>query len=392
MRTVFRDFCAMAAILAIVAPASASPQASPRISKFVPASTVRSLERQPVVVRFGEELEFDWIVDVVPVRNGGLVVANSGTASLHFFDRAGRVLRSVGRRGSGPGEYQDIGGVTSLPGDSLIVWDGMLRRATVLSPAGEFIRAFPLEAPFDGGGSVTRLVALRGGRILIGFSEVTTLAPSPKATVFGERVISFDTNGRRTGEIDLRLVSSDHFVQAVPAEMGGVAYWGLAFGRDLTVRATALGFVTGDGTQWGVEVRSFPRGEVRERYEIDRLPVEVTAAAIAAFRERALSGEKGPSRVVAERMVAEMPFPRTQPAYVRFEIDERNRVWIEDYLERRTDTPLWYRMDPTAARADAVRFAPRFTPRAFANGLAYGIWRDQDDVQHVVAYAVDGVP
>lgn len=376
----------------LFAPPGAEAQPAPRAVTYTPPGAPVEIGARVAPIRFGEALEFDWIVDIVPVRDGGLVVANSGTSSLHFIDRTGRVLRSVGSRGGGPGEYQDVGGVSVLPGDSIVVWDGILRRVTVLSPTGSFVRAFALAAPFEGGGSTTRVIALRSGQLIIGFSEVRTMAPSLSAKAFTERLVSYDSQGRRTDAVALSLLSSDRFVQTVPLERGGVAYWGLAFGRDLTVRTTAKGFATGDGTRWAVELRAMPRGEVREEHRLDRAPAAVAPADIEAFRARVLAGEKGADRVIAERMVAEMPFPKTQPAFVRFEVDENDRIWIEDYAERREERPLWIRLDPSTGRSVAVRFPARFTPRAFAGQMVYGIWKDPDDVQHVVGYTLRDVP
>ncbi len=370
------------------AAASLSAQSSPAAIVYALPPSAGALPSTSSV-RFGDELmEYDGVVSVVPLRAGGIVVANGGTTQIRFFDRNGRLVREVGRGGGGPGEYMDIGGVVALPGDTLLVWDGIARRATVLTPAGAYVRAFALEAPFEGGGSVTRVVALASGDVLIGFSEVRTTAPSASARSFGERLVQFSSTGQRRTGTELRLASSDRFVQTVPPEFGGVAYWDLAFGRTLTVQPTASGVAIGDGTSWEIEVRSSPEYATRSRHRLDRTPALVTPADIAAFRERALRGERGASRVIAERMVDEMPFPKSQPAYVRFNTDEHDNLWIEDYLTRRDSTAVWYRLSPATRRAVAIRMPPRFEPFAFAEGLVLGVLRDQDDVERVVGFSV----
>ncbi len=375
--------------LGIAAPLTAQSGISPVVYAVPPS--VDSLPSKPAVRFGGESMEYHAVVAIVPLRAGGIVVANGGTSQLRFFDGNGRLIREVGRSGGGPGEYIDIGGVVALPGDTLLVWDGIARRATVLTPGGAYVRAFALDAPFAGGGSVKRVVALASGDVLIGFSEVSTAAPSASARNFGERLVQFGSDGQRRVGTELRLASSDRFVQAVPPEFGGVAYWELAFGRSLTVQPTTAGIAVGDGTSWNIEIRTPPAYTVTERHRVDRDPAPVTPADIAAFRERTLRGERGSSRVIAERMVAEMPFPRSQPAYVRFRSDERDDLWIEDYLTRRDSAAVWYRLSPPTRRAVAVRFPPRFEPFAFAGGLVFGVLRDDDDVERVVGYSVRGV-
>lgn len=51
--------------------------------------------------------------------------------TLHLFDKDGDFVRSVGRAGDGPGEYRRIWGL-DVASDSLFVFDGGLRRLTVL--------------------------------------------------------------------------------------------------------------------------------------------------------------------------------------------------------------------------------------------------------------------
>lgn len=72
--------------------------------------------------------------------DGRIVVANSGSAELRIFDSAGAYLRTIGRRGSGPGEYRGTLSVYPLDGDSLVVHDGGNERFTVLDPDGSYVR------------------------------------------------------------------------------------------------------------------------------------------------------------------------------------------------------------------------------------------------------------
>src|SRR5215213_5330837 len=50
------------------------------------------------------------------------------------FGPDGRFLRTMGRKGSGPGEFQAIRTIQVLPGDSLLVFDGGLNRVSVFAP------------------------------------------------------------------------------------------------------------------------------------------------------------------------------------------------------------------------------------------------------------------
>lgn len=64
---------------------------------------------------------------------------------LKFYDPDGRFLRSVGREGEGPGEYQIIQSVTRLEDGSLEVWDLGQLRITRLGPDFEVIETTRIE-------------------------------------------------------------------------------------------------------------------------------------------------------------------------------------------------------------------------------------------------------
>ena len=70
---------------------------------------------------------------------GRIVVAQRNPAQVHVLDTTGRLLRSIGRQGRGPGEFLMPSAV--LYGDSVLVWDGQLRRLSVFAIAtGRVIR------------------------------------------------------------------------------------------------------------------------------------------------------------------------------------------------------------------------------------------------------------
>jgi hypothetical protein len=68
---------------------------------------------------------------------------------VRIYDAAGAHLKSSGRAGNGPGEYQNLVGIWAGPGDSLLVSDILVRRLTVLDREGTVRRSFSL----GGGGS-----------------------------------------------------------------------------------------------------------------------------------------------------------------------------------------------------------------------------------------------
>lgn len=81
----------------------------------------------------------------VRLDDGRIVVANTGTGELRFFDPAGRFLFKAGRRGGGPGEFRLLWRVYRHGSDSLLAYDQAGGRITVFDANGDFVRTTRLE-------------------------------------------------------------------------------------------------------------------------------------------------------------------------------------------------------------------------------------------------------
>lgn len=75
---------------------------------------------------------------------GNLYVADSGERNIKIFDKNGKFVKTIGRAGQGPGEFQYPRGIAMRAGNGEIaVFD--LQRIVIFSAAGVFSRQFPLK-------------------------------------------------------------------------------------------------------------------------------------------------------------------------------------------------------------------------------------------------------
>lgn len=197
-----------------------------------------------------DRCELNRVVGLVIQRSGGIVVANGGNHELCLFDAKGAFVRKVGRKGSGPSEFAAIGSLTLGAGDSILVGDPFQRRLSVFVPSGELGREVPIVKP-DSLGSQSFVAILRDGTLIMGFSTFTSGAPRPEAVMLEQRLVRMSPNGTRTATLGT-FPMGEHFIQAAPPSMGGVAYWDLAFGRSFSAAPFADGLIAGDGSDEGV--------------------------------------------------------------------------------------------------------------------------------------------
>lgn len=68
---------------------------------------------------------------------------------IFLFDKDGQVIRTIGRAGAGPGEFQGNGGMTALAGGGIALWDFSNARVSIFSEEGDFVRGIVIPAGFS---------------------------------------------------------------------------------------------------------------------------------------------------------------------------------------------------------------------------------------------------
>ncbi len=332
------------------------------------------------------ESEFHRIKSVVRQSDGSILVANTSTLQVRQFDSRGKFLRSFGGKGSGPGEFQSLDKMEVLAGDSILVADHMLRRFTVFSPTGVVQRTVVIRPPFKR--RVPDVVSVfHDGKIVVGSSDVDNVSPRPQPYYFTQHIYVYGSvTGEPVSEVGV-FPQSEHFAQATPPEMGGTAYWSLAYGRTLTVATVDSRILVGDGTTF--ELRYYlPGGKLNEVVRSAEKPPLLTQLDKDAFRTKALEGEKGAGRLLTEKMLDAMPYPATIPAFKTFFVAEDGLIWIERYPRPIAKGEEWVVMDARGNVVDVLQMPRRFHPYYAGRGYVAGVGRDDDDVEHVWVFAV----
>ena len=111
-----------------------------------------TLSPTPILTIGSEEGELPYqlerVTGALRLGDGSIIVGNSGSSELRYFDAKGKHAKSVGRRGAGPGEFGQYSNVTPLLAqrDRLIVQDAESQRVNVFDVSGRYVRQFRFEA------------------------------------------------------------------------------------------------------------------------------------------------------------------------------------------------------------------------------------------------------
>ena len=111
-----------------------------------------------------ENFMFVRVTDVDVGKEGKIYVLDAGNYRLQIFDSEGHFLKTIGRKGQGPGEFGGLPFGFSLKNDRIYVRE--YRKMNVFDSGGDFVRSYPLD---------TYMVefAVDGEECLIGYADIS---------------------------------------------------------------------------------------------------------------------------------------------------------------------------------------------------------------------------
>jgi hypothetical protein len=319
------------------------------------------------------------------LSDGRLVVANSGTNQLFFFDADGTFSYARGREGDGPGELRAIFGLSRCEDDTIVIEEVV--RLSLFDGTGEFIRTVPLA-----GHLAERRASLAGvspdctAALLV---HLPYRAPEPGEEVFEASATlywaSFDDGTRDTVATISALEGRSWTTRAgqrvrVRMPYGRRAVWA-TLGEDVVVgsaRDFELRWLDRNGRLKGIiRWNAEPQPVTAEEWSYTSAQIE------QFFRDYPDERAYGPP---ADYYRA----PDTKPAYADLLVDDRGRVWVQQYgryggfeVEPSHD---WWLFDATGRWVAQVSMPPGLEVMAIAGGRVIGVFKDELDVEHIRMY------
>jgi hypothetical protein len=287
----------------------------------------------------------------VRLGDGTIVVADGSSRELRFFDSVGGLVRVLGGRGGGPGEFEEMGiGLGRMGGDTLVVVDRALRRVTRFSAAGTVVdsRLLP-DSEFRFRPSY--LVEPNG--VVVGLASDHE---EPRRGVFrvtGLVVIidpvtlRVDTVSRFEGVENARARSGDRWVTILRP-----------YGRDLLwAHGGKDTFFVGDSGDRSISVltRGTSGFVTTGRIEVPDRPRPVTAAHRAAWLEGVGSTPSGARTL---RDFGDIPFPRQLPVFRSLRSDEAGLLWVQAYPELGQTNAKWWVFEPSGEMVGLLESPP----------------------------------
>lgn len=331
---------------------------------------------------------FSGILDVRTRQDGSVLVSDAG-GDIRIYGEDGVHIRTLGRRGDGPGEFATGPAIVGLVGDTVFAWDGRARRVTAFSDHGRMLE------------TTTLLTDAIGPLTLVRHSDGTYVAQSrwvsPAAAEEGPHDVRLELDSvvidRRdaTGAVlDTVDVLADMERVRRRQALDGGRFAMQMMPRPLTARA----FLRSNGAQPIIAhnksfelVRYDEEGRPREVLRVAGAWPTVSADEIRSTLEAQLAAAAEDGEVDPRTLrVYEEFMPEQAPTFSDVLISAEGQVWVASYEFDASDGYEWLVFSATGQLHGTVRTPPDLRVSDIGSGYLVGVVRDELDVEYVRRY------
>ena len=311
------------------------------------------------------EVAFGAVAAATRLSSGHIVIADAYDGVVRFFAPSGALVRTAGRQGAGPNEFQSTAWLGQCGHDSIYVWDRMLARMSVLDRDGAIVRQFRLEP------TASTIACSRAGALAY-FGP-----PEASASSVAEMA-----SARYRAPLMVRA-SDGNTAQAVAILPLGEPR---PLGRVTSLAVVGERILVGTADSGVVEVYTIS-GETAPPIQFARAPRSPTERQYEAAIEKQLAMlPRAADREPVRKLMRSMPMPDAVPAYSAILVDPVGVVWVQETVPGDGETR--FRLFRNGAEVGALRLAREVT--AFEVGADYLLagYRDADAAEHLALFRV----
>lgn len=305
--------------------------------------------------------------------DGRVVVFDVSIPQVRVFAADGTFVRAIGRGGDGPGEFRSGGNLEVLPGDTLLVYDLLPQRVSLVTGEGALVTTFKPQPDPNSPISFFMARLANGGYLTSGNAFGGSNGRTREVGWISRR----DPDGAYAGKV-IEYQAGEGIVvdgaSSMPAPFARRHFHVFGTGR------LVLGFA--DHFQFemhGVD------GTLERIVRRAGQPAPVTDAerdsVTASWRERYA---EHPSEF--RDMVEHLEFPPTHPAYDDLRLDLAGNVWMLNHRAARNDPARWSLFDREGRWTSDVTMPGDLNVMELGDTHVLALWRDELDIQYIRRY------
>lgn len=267
--------------------------------------------------------------------NGNVYICDQKANDVKVFDGNGSYLRTIGRQGQGPGEFNWPEKIC-VSVNRLFVWEYMHRRLSILSLNGEFIKSINFSWQE---GLPSELKPLPDGRLII-----ERIKPHYDNVEFPQECLielySSDGDYLKTiykrNEFRTKLITRPGRTE-VPQPFNPRTHWEVS---------PAGKIIIGHSSLYKIDVYDPEKGLLFS-FSHKHHPVKITAEdkkkhfsnfTVGFVKDGVISRKRGATSFITENT----QFPEFKPAFNSILTDSEGNIWVHVFLENREEENNWF--------------------------------------------------
>ncbi|MBA7494197.1 hypothetical protein ES702_04770 [subsurface metagenome] len=307
----------------------------------------------------GEEYMFQEIWHVVVDDEENIYVPDSRAAHIKVFDKNGKYLRTIGRKGQGPGELGYPFGIQITPQKELLVNDRRQARLHFFTLDGKFLRQFSTS-------TMARFMLPKvdsKGNIIAGFMipEDTIMGTVKKFDSELKPILTLVTIPTATQPPVINYFENQRLINL---------HWDVT--KDDKI-------IWGDIRKYEFYVHT-PEGRLIKKIVTDYDGIKITKGEKERLTREMFGDNPVPSRITLE-------FPKNLPPFRQFNCDEEGRIFVRSYETVKEGKGIYYDVFDTEGRYIA-RVPLEKIPRCWKNHKLYSTGEDEEGFMVVKRYNI----
>ncbi len=330
--------------------------------------TVQLKEELAIGIEEGDENYLFYMPNDVAVDSKeNIYVLEYGNCRLQVYNKNGNYLRTISRKGQGPGEIWAPTGLDIDKHDNIYLVDSIMRRVTILNPDGTYNNNFSIETGFpmhlfvDGQGSIFISKYQSQVKVNSGFSL--------------QNIISiYDSNGKCLHNFEESIgVSRQQFKTSTAVISTGIPFspttvW--------TINSEGHCYI-GVSSKYEISVYN-KQGEIVQKFGVNRSPKPIKQK----DKDEAL--EK--MNKVPSNFKKDIVFNDVKPFFYGFIADHQGNIWILTEFNNQSKEYTYDVFNAEGIYSMKVTLSQR--PRLFKDGFMYTIESTEKGYKQVKKYKI----
>jgi hypothetical protein len=317
---------------------------------------------------------------VVELPDNGVAVLNAGTQEVRLFEADGSYRGRIGRSGEGPGEFRAPIAL-GRAGDTLLVYDGALRRLSRLDLDGHLLDETPNPASWSWP-AIAMLVASGHDLVAIDVSGSTPVHPTDHTRQHHYAVWRWNIDGTSDS-----LGSWPGATYLVQRANGAESAWRQPFTPDAHVAAGQGRIFVGFADEYLIDVLSLD-GTAQGRIMSSRQDRRLSDAEIAAMIDWRVEAGPADNARTTRAALERTPLPEQSPAFGDLEVDSRGFLWVAPDWTPEPSSLLWDVWDPDGHLVARVELPAGLRVHRIGDDFVLGVREVESGAIAVERYAL----